>query len=191
MERGVRMIKYLIGGAVGFISAIGVTRLYNEIRYRREEAELTALFDNHADDSEPMPAFNVDDSVLVIDPNMADMGGDLLEIPRPYTVTNIAYVENLDTFTYQLDNEPYWYNENWLMPDIYGPKTWHVVPVSDDNSKEIGNDAHEREIDYWLASLSHEQRKGNEVGVQQAINELNRLRGENDDRAGDSTDASG
>lgn len=151
-----------------------IRRIFEFLMRRKERKELNVAVAMPDDNNYRYPIFSVGDSVIIANPYF---NGEFTSDNPPYhtKITRVAYVEDIDMFAYQVEGSTAWYNENWLDFDEYGPATFTIAFKE---SQEVEEERKRKlEIDYWLASLAHEKAKGNEEGVQEAINELNRLRG--------------
>lgn len=101
--------------------------------FKRKQPEITY---EHLEEFDG-PLFDVGQRVLVINPNMIDPPE---EPPETGIIYEIAYLPEIDEYAYKLQGSTFYYNENWLQEDIYGPKYYPVRqerPVS--NKERIDN----------------------------------------------------
>lgn len=137
--------------------------------FKKKEPEPEITYYEH---QEQIPAFSIGEPVIIVNPYMAED-----EPPTHGTVTKIVFAEDQQLFLYQIDFGNEWVNENWLQYDIFGPKTFMIQRKDAKLEKAKDEKGRKLEIDYWLRSYSYEKAKDNEEGVQQAVNEINKLRG--------------
>lgn len=82
------------------------------------------------------PLFDVGDRVIIVNPNLVDPPD---EPPIANIISAVVYLPELDKYVYRLEGSPFYFNENWLQADLFGPMTLNVVM---EDSPEI--------IDTWL-----------------------------------------
>lgn len=103
-------------------------RLFKRKGDEEEMTDATVMFDG--------PLFEVGDRVLIVNPNLVEPSE---EPPEAGYIEAVIHLPEIDEYTYKLTGHPFYYNENWLQEDIFGPLYYsvHVVDPADERRGKI------------------------------------------------------
>lgn len=167
-------LRNLLGAGAIVGAAYAGFRLYEHLRNEREYRQvMDELFD--ANEEFVLTAqFEPGDRVIYANPNLSYAQND--EVIHA-EIEDVAYVENLGIFTYKLSDMDEWINESWLKADLYGTAVINIEMEAVEVAKEEPKRANVNGVatDYWLATLSDAQKKGDAELVAEALAELRKL----------------
>lgn len=174
------MKRNLITVATGVIAGIISAKAYIAHKRTEIEAETTdAVLDfiaeeeREEDDLKDEPLFFPGQNVIVRDPMIE---GNEYQPPYRAQVTTVGRIES-GVYVYQLDDQPEWINENWIIPDDPGPKIIEVI-TEEELTEEDEQDPIEQlreEIDDLLDLKNETSRLLDVYGTDDLIERLRRI----------------